>query len=412
MPLHAATLPTSAAIAHAGEAAQPQAAPRFVGAGFVSAFIAVTLAGFAQAVSAPAALVPRTALPWLALTCCSYAALGTFGLYAAERRGSRWPVLAVIGLLVTVASLATFASHGYTAMLLLGAVSAGVLQAGPRGSTLVTAISALVALTAFALRSTLWSAFLQAGITFGSGIAFVFVFSRIAVREKRARGELEQLTAALETANQHLQDRAEQIEQLATVNERNRIAREIHDGLAHALTVVHIQLEAAQTLLESSPERARAALVKAQQLAHEGLNEVRRSVVLLRGTAPERPPLMAAIELLARETTAENVTASLRVEGSPRRLPEPTEFTLYRAVQEALTNVRRHAAARSIDITLGFSSPDSVRLCIQDDGVGAQLGGRGFGLVGLHERVELAGGSVAITTAPGEGFRLELEVPG
>ncbi len=351
-------------------------------------------------------------MPALALACGLYAALGTLGLYAAERRGTRAHVSAVIAALVTVASLATLASHGYAAMLLLGAVSAGVLHAGPRGSTLVTAISAGVALTAFALRSTLWSAFLQAGITFGSGIAFVFVFSRIALREHHARAELEQLTAALAAANQGLQDRAEQVEQLATIKERNRIAREIHDGLAHALTVVHIQLEAAQTLLEASPDRARAALVKAQNLAHEGLDEVRRSVALLRGTAPERPPLLAAVELLARETTTAGVAASLRVEGSPRRLPEPIEFTLYRAVQEALTNVRRHAAASRVDITLGFAAPDSTTLCVQDDGAGARTAGPGFGLVGLRERVELAGGTVAITTAVGQGFRLELRVPG
>jgi signal transduction histidine kinase len=412
MPLSAGSIATSPAIAKLAEAQRAQVVPHFVGTGFVIAFLAVTMAGFAQAASAPAALVSRAALPGLALVSCLYAALGTLGLYAAERRGTRAHVLAVIGLLVAGGSLATFASHGYMAMLLLGAVSVGVFHAGPRGSALVTGVSALTAMAAFALRSSLWSAFLQAGITFGSGIAFVFVFSRIALREQRARSELERLAAALASANQRLQEQAEQVEQLATIRERNRIAREIHDGLAHALTVVHIQLEAAQTLRQSAPERARQALVKAQQLAHEGLAELRRSVSLLRDVELQRPPLLAAIELLTQESSAAGVAASLLIEGKPRRLAEPTEFTLYRAAQEALTNVRRHARASRVQLTLAFGAPGSVRLSIQDDGVGAQDEAPGFGLLGLRERVELAGGTVAITTAAEQGFRLELEVPG
>jgi signal transduction histidine kinase len=412
MPLHAGTIAASPAVSNPSSSARARAAPHFVGVGFVTAFVAVTLAGFVQAASAPAAFVARDTLPSLALACCVYAVLGTVGLYRAERRGTRTQLLIVIGLLVALGAVTTFATHGYAAMLLMAAVSAGVLHAGSTGSVVVTAISALVALLAFALRSTLWSAFLQAGVTFGSGIAFVFVFSRIALREQRARAELQQLSAALAVANQRLQDHADHVEQLATVKERNRIAREIHDGLAHALTVVHIQLEAAQTLLESSPVRARAALVKAQQLAHEGLGEVRRSVVVLRGTAPERPPLIAALELFVRETCASGIEASLRMDGSPRRLPEPTEFTLYRAAQEALTNVRRHARATRVEIALVFTALDTVALCIQDNGQGAQPPSAGFGLVGLRERVELAGGTVSITTAPGRGFRLELQVPG
>jgi len=409
MPLTAAAVATTAS---ATERSSEPAVPRFAGPGFVTAFLAVTAAGFAQAAGASEALVPRALLPGLGFATVSYALLGTLGLYTAERRGRRVHVQAVIALLLALGAWTTFASHGYAAMLLLAAVSAGVLHVGPRGSAFVAALSGIVALAAFAMRSSLWSAFLSAGVTFGSAIAFVFVFSRIALRERRTRADLERVAAELEAANRRLQAQAEQVAQLATVNERNRIAREIHDGLAHALTVVHIQLEAAQTLLEVDPSRAREALAKSQRLAHEGLDEVRRSVSLLRGGPPERPPLLAALELMVRESSVAGLGTTLRVEGSPRRLPEPIEFTLYRAAQEALTNVRRHSCASQVEIALEFTVSTSVRLSVRDDGVGAQEPRPGFGLVGLRERVELAGGSVAITTAPQRGFRLELEVPG
>jgi signal transduction histidine kinase len=180
------------------------------------------------------------------------------------------------------------------------------------------------------------------------------------------------------------------------------------------LTVVHVQLEAAQALLASAPDRALAALAKAQHLTHEGLNEVRRSVSLLRGSAPARPPLVEALTALAAECSAAGLAADLRLEGSPRRLAEPVEFTLYRAAQEALTNARRHACASRIDLRLEFAAGERVRLCVQDDGAGACEPPRagGFGLLGLRERAELVGGRVSIRTAPAQGFALELEVPG
>jgi signal transduction histidine kinase len=105
----------------------------------------------------------------------------------------------------------------------------------------------------------------------------------------------------------------------------------------------------------------------------------------------------------------------LRVEGSSRRLAEPIEFTLFRAAQEALTNARRHARASRVTITVEFTGTASVRLRVEDDGVGASDAASdaagGFGLIGMRERAALIGGALAITTGPGQGFALELEVP-
>jgi signal transduction histidine kinase len=384
--------------------------PRYVGPGYVAAFIAVTIAGFSQAATTSEALVPRGSLVGLALACALYAVIGTLVLYLVERRGTRGQVRALIGGLCALGAVATMASNGYTSMILLAVVSLGVLHLGTHGSVAVTGFAALVALLAFALRDTLWGAFWQAEIAFGSGIAFVFVFSRIALREQQARGRIERLVAELARANDELTAQAGQVEQLARAEERNRIAREIHDGLGHYLTVVHIQLEAAQTCLASDPERARAAIAKSQQLAHEGLCDVRRSVAMLRGSRP-RPPLIDALTALADDSTAAGVATSVRVEGAPRRLAEPVEFTLYRAAQEGCTNARRHARASRMAIVLAFSDA-AVQLRVEDDGVGASDAGEGFGLLGMRERAALVGGTVAITTGRDQGFALELQVPG
>lgn len=409
-------MPGSAASIANGELGEAAGRPardpvaRFVGPGYAVAFLAVTVAGYAQAATTPGALAPGRA-PLLAGLAALYAAVGTLVLHAAERSRSRAGVHAVIGALAGLGAAATLASRGYASMLLLAVVAVGVLHLRPRASAALTAGASLLALVAFALRDPLWTALLQAEIAFGSGIAFVFVFSRIARREQRARADNERLVADLAAANARLTARALDAEQLARAEERNRIAREIHDGLGHYLTVVHIQLEAARSYLTADPERARGALGRAQQLTHDGLGEVRRSVGLLRGSAPARP-LLDALGALVEASSAAGVATRLCVEGTPRRLAEPIEFTLVRTAQEALTNVRRHAHAAGAAVTLGFDAPASVRLRVEDDGVGARDPGGGFGLAGMRERAELVGGRLAITTAPGHGFALELEVPG
>lgn len=384
-----AAMTGDAAGAAAGQARAPVG--QFVGPGYVVAFVAVTLAGVAQAMTTPGALAMPGGWRGLVAAGAAYALLGTLGLHAAERRGSRAGVGVAIAGLAAVGGLATLASHGYASMLLLAVVSVGVLHLGAGASAALAAGAAAVAAIAFALRDPLWTALLQAEIAFGSGMAFVFVFSRIALREHRARAER------------------------ARIEERNRIAREIHDGLGHYLTVVHVQLEAARATLASDPERASVALARAQQLTHEGLGEVRRSVGLLRGSTPVRPPLLEALGALVDDAIAAGMAARLRVEGAPRRLAEPIEFTLFRAAQEALTNARRHARASRVTITVEFTGTASVRLRVEDDGIGASDAASdaagGFGLVGMRERAALIGGALAITTGPGQGFALELEVP-
>jgi signal transduction histidine kinase len=233
---------------------------------------------------------------------------------------------------------------------------------------------------------------------------FTAVVTDLLRREQRSR-------ARLAAAHDQLRGYAAQAEELATTQERNRVARDIHDGLGHHLTVVQMQVQAARAVLGTDPDRADAVLARAQDSATEALAEVRRSVAALRAERP-RPPLRAALEGLAAEASAAGIPTELRVTGEARHLPAEAEESLFRAAQEALTNVRKHAEARSATVVLDFRGPATVRLEVCDDGRGLAGESGGFGLVGIRERAARLGGRLDVSSTPGAGTTLLVEVPG
>lgn len=241
------------------------------------------------------------------------------------------------------------------------------------------------------------------GMAFLSAIVFVAVFTQVAVSEQKARLEL----AAV---HQKLREYAAQIEELAVVQERNRLAREIHDGLGHYLTAINIQLKAAQAMRSQDEQLAGEAVDNAQTLTQEALADVRRSISALRADPTTNQPLSETLTRLLADTRAAGIAAEFTVSGEPRPLPAQLEFTLYRAAQEGLTNVRKHAQAGRVELTLAYA-PHQVLLTLSDDGVGARQAGGGFGLLGLGERVQLVGGTLQVTTAPGAGFKLMVTLP-
>jgi signal transduction histidine kinase len=131
---------------------------------------------------------------------------------------------------------------------------------------------------------------------------------------------------------------------------------------------------------------------------------------MLRGGAVADRPFGLALAALVEESRASGLDATLTVEGTPRLLAPAVEFTLYRAAQEAFTNVQRHARARQARLTLRYAD-DEVQLAVADDGVGAAATDSGFGLTGVRERAQLVGGAVSVLTAPGSGFTLDVRVP-
>jgi signal transduction histidine kinase len=264
----------------------------------------------------------------------------------------------------------------------------------------------VVAVVPFAHTGMAFSEGLREGLGLLGAAVFAAVVTKLLVREQQARAELAE-------AHGRLREYAVQAERLATAQERNRVARDIHDGLGHALTVVQMQIKAARAVLAADPPRADAVLAKAQDQAEEALREVRRSVGALRDQAPSLP-LPDALLALAAENSAAGVPTELGVIGAARPLAVATRESLFRAAQEGLTNVRKHAGATKAEVKLDYSQSANVRLEVSDDGTGiAPDSGRlGFGLLGIKERAAHLGGRMALESTPGHGSLLSVEVPG
>jgi two-component system, NarL family, sensor kinase len=207
---------------------------------------------------------------------------------------------------------------------------------------------------------------------------------------------------------------ADQSARLARAEERTRIAREIHDTLVQSLTAIALNLEGAvRTAGRRHPDRAKARVARALDVARAGLEEARRSVLNLRAAPGAGTPLPEALAALGRALTAETgVRVHLRTTGA-RPAPQRLEPELFRIAQEALTNVRRHAHATEVVVSLS-ATPRAVRLTIRDDGHGfaprAVPPGR-LGLIGMRERAELLGGTLHVSSSRRRGTTITVSVP-
>lgn len=249
-------------------------------------------------------------------------------------------------------------------------------------------------------------------LLYSPAILFIVTFTRLTVQADQDKDKAEALTRELEEANRKLGDYAIQAEEMAMTQERNRIAREIHDNLGHYLTVINVQLEAAKVTFDLKPEKSMAAIDKAQTLAKDGLGAIRNSIASLRENPAANRPVPEAIAELILENEQAGIATDFQVTAEPRSLSPNATLTLYRIVQEALTNVRKHAQASEVFVQLDYHEPETVHLKIRDNGVGSAGTGSGFGLMGITERVTSLGGTLAINTAPESGFELAISIPG
>lgn len=203
--------------------------------------------------------------------------------------------------------------------------------------------------------------------------------------------------------------------ELGAMEERNRLAREIHDTLAQGLTAITLQLETAEAMLEADkPDRARSAVHHALSLTRANLDETRRSMMDLRAAPLEGRALAEALKRLADEWRArQTLKINFESSGSDRHLPLRVELSLYRIAHETLNNVAQHAHARHVHLGLAIT-PSHARLVVEDDGQGfdpSQTPKDRYGLIGINERVRLLGGELKLETSPGEGTRVEVDVP-
>jgi signal transduction histidine kinase len=249
--------------------------------------------------------------------------------------------------------------------------------------------------------------------------AVAVILSLAIVRQERARQRIQTLYDQLSVAHHELQDLQEEVRDAAVAQERNRLAREIHDSLAHYLTVANVQLEAAEKLGAERAETALEHVRRARRLTLECLHDVRRSVAALRAATLEELAIEPSLRRLVREfaeSTGLSVHVNVELDEAVSLSPELAQ-ALYRAVQEGLTNVHKHAQASGADVTLR-GSRDLVTLEIHDNGVGTTVTANGhhpnsygYGLVGLRERVALLDGELSFGPSPRGGSCLKLSLP-
>jgi signal transduction histidine kinase len=232
----------------------------------------------------------------------------------------------------------------------------------------------------------------------------------VLVRAQRDRAsELEEIAGYLERDRDH---RA----RIAVDEERARIARELHDIVSHAVSLIAVQADAAEAALDHDPGLARRPLATVRSSAHEALDEMRRLLGVLRadGAGPEREPLpgLAEVGALVADARAAGVEAELSVEGQPRPLAQSLELSAYRIVQEALANARRHARGAPVSVRVAWL-PDALRLEVRDRGQGPSgpPAADAHGLLGMRERVRLHRGELRAGAAPGGGFEVVATLP-
>jgi signal transduction histidine kinase len=350
--------------------------------------------------------------------------------------------LALLAVLIT-APLAWRRRAPFSALLAVGAATWALGAAWPDLDPVYTFIAVVVALFSVGAHAaprrsavgcalvivTFWVGALQdnarhPGRRGPSDVVFVtVVFGGAwllgrALRERGQRADqLEQRAARLE-AEQQAQAQA------AVAAERARIARELHDVIAHSVSVMVIQAGAAEQLLAQTPERARGPLAAVQDTGRQTITELRRLLGILRADGPELSlapqPGLAGLDLLLAEMGQAGLPVQLRVEGQPASLPPGVDLAAYRIVQEALTNTLRHAGPAHADVLVRYHQ-HALELEILDDGRGpgpgppGRAGGQsGHGLVGMRERVTLYGGTLHAgpRAAPaGTGYAVRVRLP-
>ena len=219
---------------------------------------------------------------------------------------------------------------------------------------------------------------------------------------------------SLRQVNAQLTHYASTLENLTVSRERNRMARELHDTLAHTLTGLSVTLETVKAYWDVDKDKARGLLDKSLETTRTGVKETRRALKSLRASPLEDMGLTLAIQKMAESTTARaNLDLKLALPNPIPNLAPDVEQTVYRIAQEAVENVAHHANAEKLSVKLE-SINDGLRLTVQDDGMGFdprdKVSTGHFGLVGMKERAELAGGNLTIYSQKGKGTKVVLEI--
>ena len=246
---------------------------------------------------------------------------------------------------------------------------------------------------------------------------FVPVIGLVVRRDESNRRRTEKLLSDLRVSNLKLQAYANQVAELAAVEERNRLARDIHDSVGHYLTAVSIQLEKALAYHDRDPAEAIQAVLEAKQAASQALADVRQSVGALRD--PESDfSLEEALSDLVKTVDRSRIRLDFRFEGDEKGYSRAVLLVLYRTAQEGLTNIQRHAQANTVTLNVSLGE-SQAHLLLRDNGQGfdpADLndtleGEQSFGLRGIRERIEMVRGRLTLMSRPQQGTELAITIP-
>jgi signal transduction histidine kinase len=321
---------------------------------------------------------------------------------------------AVLG--ISVASGLAFAAIGLPPFFLGPAMLVAVYSVAAYGSRWVALAGLAVAevgLVAVQLTPVKYDALML--VVFMGFLAVAWLLGQFAHNYRAYAARLEERTAELERAREALARKA-------VAEERLRLARELHDVVAHAMSVIAVQSGVGVHVADSRPEEVGRALAAIEATSRAALTELRRLLGVLRQDSDEPQgdlspvPDLADLDSLLAEVTKAGLAVRLRVEGTPSPLPAGVDLSAYRIVQEALTNVVKHAGPAQAHVTIRYRDRDlTVEVTDDGRGVGAPAGddrgGTGHGLIGMRERVAALGGDLEIGPCPGGGFRVAARLP-
>ncbi|QNP64550.1 sensor histidine kinase [Streptomyces genisteinicus] len=325
---------------------------------------------------------------------------------------------AAIGVAQLVADVEVFPSD-FAMLVIIYTVAA---HDGPRWASRFALVGGACAATLAMVRWPLEEAGAAGRIFFTVVMTAPFVLAWVlgdSIRTRRA------YFAQLEERATRLEKEREAQAKVAVAAERARIARELHDVVAHNVSVMVVQADGAAYVLDTAPDQARQALETISGTGRQALAEMRRLLGVLRTSdAPESgeyvpQPDVEQIEDLVEQVRRAGLTVDFKVEGTPRPLPSGVELTAYRIVQEALTNTRKHGGPEAGASVRLVYFDDGLGLLVEDDGRGAShelyedggADGRGHGLIGMRERVGMVGGTLDAGPRPGGGFRISALLP-
>lgn len=370
--------------------------------------------------------LPRTFIHWPVLTVGCLLLFGLLGLYLPTK--GLWLRLGHTALQVVLILLASglmLRGPQLFPFIYLVLVIRSCLMMGLMGRISVTVLAFLLFMTTIGLKFRalrgmrdfdrplprhIWrligSLQMNLVVFFGLSLVFTLLLVNALLNERTIQNRLQK-------ANDELQRSAAQVKRLATVQERSRIAREIHDSLGHSLTALNIQLEGAIKLSQRDPQKSQTLLQEAKRLGSVALQDVRQSVATLREQTSTQESFQSQLNnLIDTLQSSTGITPKINIQLF-QSLPEATSLALYRLVQEGITNIVKHADATAVELSLTVDE-QGTRLLLWDNGRGFDLSqtSTGFGLQGMRERAQAIGGSLTVNSRPGEGCEIRLVVPG